>query len=56
MSSVSRPLALSNAISQEELDDAVQSNLAARASVAMSQAAKQQAAVEPGICQHHFTH
>ncbi|MGA2555155.1 MAG: efflux RND transporter periplasmic adaptor subunit [Verrucomicrobiota bacterium] len=37
------PLALSNAISQEELDDAVQSNLAARASVAMSQAAKQQA-------------
>jgi len=38
-----RPLAISNAISQEELDDAVQSNLAARASVALSQAAKEQA-------------
>jgi membrane fusion protein (multidrug efflux system) len=37
------PLALSNAISQEELDDAVQSNKAAAASVAVSQAAKQQA-------------
>ena len=38
-----RPLAISNAISQEELDDAVQSNKAAAASVAMTQAAQQQA-------------
>ncbi len=38
-----RPLAISNAISQEELDDAVQSNKAAVASVAMGQAAKEQA-------------
>jgi membrane fusion protein (multidrug efflux system) len=37
------PLAISNAISQEELDDAVQSNKAAAASAAMSQAAQQQA-------------
>jgi membrane fusion protein (multidrug efflux system) len=37
------PLALQNAISQEELDDAVQSNLAAKASVATAQAAAQQA-------------
>ncbi len=37
------PLALSNAISGEELDDAVQSNKAAAASVAVCQAAKQQA-------------
>ena len=37
------PLAKDNAISQEELDDAVQSNLAAKASVAMAQAAVQQA-------------
>ena len=37
------PLAMYNAISQEELDDAVQSNLAAKASVAMRQAAVQQA-------------
>ena len=37
------PLAKDNAISQEELDDAVQSNLAAKASVATAQAAAQQA-------------
>jgi len=37
------PLAKDNAISQEELDDAVQSNLAAKASVATAQAAVQQA-------------
>jgi membrane fusion protein (multidrug efflux system) len=37
------PLAMSNAISQEELDDAVQSNKAAAASVAVCQAAVQQA-------------
>ena len=36
------PLAKDNAISQEELDDAVQSNLAAKASVATAQAAAQQ--------------
>lgn len=37
------PLAKDNAISKEELDDAVQSNLAAKASVAMAQASVQQA-------------
>jgi len=37
------PLAKQNAVSQEELDDAVQSNLAAKASVAVAQAAAQQA-------------
>jgi membrane fusion protein (multidrug efflux system) len=37
------PLASSNAISQEELDDAVQSNLAARASLDVAKAAREQA-------------
>jgi membrane fusion protein (multidrug efflux system) len=37
------PLASSNAISQEEMDDAVQSNLAARASLDVAKAAREQA-------------
>lgn len=45
-----RPLAQESAISQEELDDAVQSDLSAQAKVQAAQAAVEQAALNLGFC------
>ncbi len=50
------PLARDQAISQEQLDDAVQANLAARAAILADKAAVETRHAQPRLLQNHFAH